>query len=182
MNALHRFIAIAAVCAASSIACAQNATLIRDADLKLKPYTDAQTIGSLPKKTAISIIGNQGGWTQVKDANGQTGWVRLLNVRLDSQGTSTGGFLNTLSTLGNVTRTGSTGATATTGTKGISSDRLARAVPNPEERKRMDQYRATVKSAQSYARTNKLQARDLAWLKSSDAPPAPQNPIRVRAN
>jgi len=63
----------------------------------------------------------------------------------------------------------------------ISKDLLARAVPSAKERKRMDQYRATDKTARAYARANKLQARDVAWLKPSDTPPAPSAPS-VRGN
>ncbi|NYT60831.1 SH3 domain-containing protein [Alcaligenaceae bacterium] len=181
MNVLRLSVALATVFLACGAAHAQTATLIRDAELKQQPFTDAPTVSSLRKKTAVSIIANQGGWTQVKDANGQTGWVRLLNIRPDSP-KATGGYFNSLSAMGNVARTGTTGVTATTGTKGISSDLLARATPNPSERKRMDQYRASVKSAQAYARTNKLQSNSLAWLKTSDAPPAPAGTIRLRGN
>lgn len=181
MKTLRLSVALTAVCLASSIAYAQNATVIRDAELKQKPFTDASTVGNLRKKTAVNIISSQGGWTQVKDKSGQTGWVRLLNIRHDSP-KSAGGFLNSFSTVGNVARTGTTGVTATTGTKGISNDVLARATPDSRERQRMDQYRATVKSAQSYARSNKLRSNDLAWLNSSDAPPARKSSVRVRSN
>lgn len=173
MNVLPLSAVVATVCLASSIAYAQNAALVRDADLKLKPFTDAPTVSSLAKKSPVTIVDNQGGWTQVRDASGQTGWVRLLNVRPDSQSSPSGGLLDSLSSLGNVARTGATGATATTGTKGISNDLLARAVPNAKERKRMDQYRASQKSAKAYARSNKLHSQAVAWLESGDAPPAP---------
>lgn len=181
MKVLRLPMALAAACLVSGIAYAQNATVIRDAELKQKPFTDAATVGNVSKRTAVNIISSQGGWTQIKDASGQTGWVRLLNIRPDSSSTS-GGFLNSLSSIGNVARTGTTGTTATTGTKGITTDDLARATPDPKERKRMDQYRATTKSAQTYARQNKLRSTDLAWLSTSDAPPAPVSPIRIRSN
>lgn len=181
MKVLRLSVALAVAYLASSIAYAQNATVIRDAELKQKPFTDASTVGSLRKKAAVNIISSQGGWTQVKDENGQTGWVRLLNIRPDSP-KSAGGFLNSLTSIGNVARTGTTGTTATTGTKGISKDELARATPDPKERKRMDQYRASVKSAQSYARKNKLRSSDLAWLNPSDVPPAPKGSVRIRSN
>lgn len=187
--------AIAISCLASSLSYAQNATLTRDAELKSQPFTDAATITSLRKKAAVSIVGSKGGWTQVSDGQGQTGWVRLLDVRPDSQGGSATGFLNSLASIGNVARTGTTGATATTGTKGISIDELKRAVPNPKERKRMDQYLANNKSANAHARANKLQAQHVEWLKPADATPvhavaaptgnrqgiAPTGSIRVKA-
>lgn len=176
MKQSHLVITWLVAALAGNLAHAQNATLINDADLKLKPFTDAPTVTKLTKKAAVSIIANQGGWTQVKDQDGQTGWVRLLNVRPDSADGSASGFLSSLATLGNVSRTGTTGVVATTGVKGISKDLLKTASPDAAERKRLDQYRATTKDARAYARSQKLQSREVAWLRPADAAPAPAAP------
>lgn len=152
----------------SAAAWAENATLTRNSDLKAKPFTDAATVTSLTAQSKVTILTNDGGWSQVRTSSGQTGWVRLLNVRPDRQGDSGAGIGKSLSTLGNVARTGSTGNTATTGAKGISKDDLEQAAPNPQEVKRMDQYQATAKDAERYASANRLKAQDVSYLDASD--------------
>ena len=147
-----------------SAAWAENATLIRASDLKAKPFTDASTVTSLPEQSKVQILTNEGGWTQIKSSSGQTGWVRLLNVRPDTQGDSG----TNIGALGNVLRTGSTGSTATTGTKGINKDDLERAKPNPQEVKRLDQYKASDKEAERFASANNLKSREMSFLDAGD--------------
>lgn len=156
------------LCAASlSVsALAAPGTLTRAADLKAKPFVDAATVANLPEQTKVDILGNQGGWSQIKSPQGQTGWVRLLDVRPDSA--SSGNALSSLGTLGNVARTGSTGATATTGAKGISKDDLAQAAPNPQEVKRLAQYASNRQGAEQHARNGRLQKRSMAYLDPAD--------------
>lgn len=182
MKPLHLIVTGIVAALAGNLAQAQSATLIRDADLKQEPFTDSATISTLPGKTALTIITSQGGWTQVKDASGLTGWVRLLNVRPDTAGGSASGFLSSLTTLGNVSRTGTTGVVATTGVKGISKELLDTAFPDASERKRLDQYRATTKNARAYAKSQKLQSRELAWLRPADAVPPPPVPQEINTS
>lgn len=156
------------LCAAGLSLAAQAApgTLTRAADLKAKPFVDAATLTQLPEQTKVDILGNEGGWSQIKSPQGQTGWVRLLHVRPDSA--SSGNALSSLGTLGNVARTGSSGATATTGAKGISKDDLAQAAPSPQEVKRLTQYASNRQSAEQHARSNRLQKRNMAYLDPAD--------------
>lgn len=149
---------------------AESATLTRASDLKAKPFTDAATVSSLPEQSKVQIISNDGGWTQIRSADGKAGWVRLLNVRPDSKGDSGAGIGKGIANLGNVARTGSTGTTATTGTKGISQDDLARANPNFQELKRMDENKATTKDAERYAAANKLKTQNMNYLEPADGP------------
>lgn len=152
----------------SSVVWAQNATLIRASDLKAKPFIDAASIAQLPEQTRLTVVANEGGWSQVRTSSGATGWVRLLHVRLDKQGDAGAGIVKSLGTLGNVARTGSTGQTATTGAKGISKDDLAQAAPNFQEVKRLEQYRASTKEAERYAKDNRLKAQEMSYLDASD--------------
>lgn len=152
----------------SSAAWAENATLTRASDLKAKPFTDAATVTSLQEQSKVTIISNDGGWTQIRTSSGQTGWVRLLYVRPDRQGDSGAGIGKSLGTLGNVVRTGSTGNTATTGAKGISKDDLEQAAPNFQEVKRMDQNKVSSKDAERYAAANRLKAQDVSYLDAAD--------------
>lgn len=147
-------------------ALAAPGTLTRASELKAKPFIDAATVAQLPEQSKVDILANEGGWSQVKSSQGQTGWVRLLNVRPDSAGG--GNALSSLNTLGNVARTGSTGATATTGAKGISKDDLAQAAPNPQEVQRLARYASTPQDAEKHAQAQRLQKRKVAYLDPSD--------------
>jgi hypothetical protein len=150
---------------AVGVMAAQEGTLIRAADLKAKPQIDAATVKALTENTPLQVLGNDGGWSQVKTNEGSQGWVRLLNVRLPSNG---GGSVSSgLASLGNVARTGSKSASATTaakGSKGFDKEALENATPNPEEVKKLDSYRATDASASAYAKSQKLVARDVPEL------------------
>ena len=149
---------------------AENATLTRASDLKAKPFTDAPTVISLPEQSKVQIVGNEGGWTQIRSADGKTGWVRLLNVRPDSKGDSGAGVGKGIASLGNVVRTGTTGSTATTGVKGISQDDLSRATPNFQELKRMNESKVSSREGERYASSNRLKARNVDYLEAADGP------------
>ena len=68
-------------------AAAEKGSMIRAGDLMAQPFIDAAKAGPLTAKQPVTILKRQGGWIQV-EANGQTGWVRTLNVRLDLGGAS----------------------------------------------------------------------------------------------
>jgi len=166
---LSRLIAtLMLTCLGAGVAWAENATLTRASDLKAKPFIDAPTVISLPEQSKVQIIGNEGGWTQIRSVEGKSGWVRLLNVRPDSKGDSGAGVGKGIASLGNVVRTGTTGTTATTGTKGISQDDLARATPNYQEVKRMNENKVSSREAERYAVSNKLKARSMDYLETAD--------------
>ncbi|MEW5822892.1 MAG: SH3 domain-containing protein [Pseudomonadota bacterium] len=150
---------------------AEPGTLVRDTQLRAKPFIDATVLETLPGEASVEILLNQGGWTQVRSAAGHTGWVRLLNVRAVSA-QSGEGLVSGLATLGNVARTGSSGATATTGTKGVTRDRLERAAPDLAEVRRMERYRVSLGAAQAHARDLRLAPQSVAFLSPDDEPSA----------
>ena len=137
-------------------------TLIRAAELKEKPFTDARAITNLPDNASVSVLANQGGWSQVK-AEGQTGWVRLLNVRVAKEEGS-GNAAQGLASLGGALRTGTTKSAATTGVKGLSKEDIAKAKPNPEEVKRLNNFKASSGEVTKFAAARKLRAQDVPEL------------------
>ena len=137
-------------------AIAAPGTIVKPTSVYAKPFLDAPVVSSLKEKAVVDILGADGAWTQVRTADGQTGWVRLLNVRPAASGSSSG--VKGLLTAGNVVRTGSTGSTATTGAKGISKEDLDKAQPNFDEAKRLDSYRASPDDGRQYATGARLQA------------------------
>ncbi len=137
-------------------------TLIRAAELKEKPFIDAASVTSLPDNAAVSVLTNQGGWSQVKTQS-HTGWVRLLNVRLNKSEES-GNAAQGLASLGGALRTGTTKSTATTGVKGLSKEDIAKAKPNPEELKRLNTFKANSGDVNKFASARKLTSQNVPEL------------------
>lgn len=148
-------------CLTSMLAAAADGTLIRAADLKAKPLLDAATVKSLPADTPLSVLGNEGGWSQVKTQDGAQGWVRLLNVRLKAAGESGSNLGRSLGEIGNVARTGSTKGAATTGAKGLSREEVTNATPNMAELRKMEGFKSTPAAAERFAKAQKLKAQEV---------------------
>ncbi|HEY9100752.1 SH3 domain-containing protein [Chitinimonas sp.] len=132
---------------------AENGTLLRAAELKQKPFLDAEKVADLAAQAPVEIVARQGAWMQVKAA-GQTGWVKMLNVRTGS-GESKGGGGGLLSAV-NLFKTGSSGTTVTTGVKGLSEEDIKNAQPNHEQLAKLGSYAATADEAEKFARAGKL--------------------------
>jgi len=137
---------------------ATPATLIRAGDLKAEAFIDAANVTSLPADAALTVLESKGGWSRVRTADGKTGWVRLLNVRV---ATGTSPASGTLAAIGGVIRTGTTKSTATTGVKGLSKEDIAQAQPNPQEVAKLDTFRSKPAQINKFAATRKLNARDV---------------------
>lgn len=152
---------------------AQSGTVVRKTDLRDKPFLDAAVIAPIAANTPIQIQTNKGAWMQVKAANGQVGWIKLLNVR-----TSGGGTNSSSLALGNVIKTGSSGQTVTTGVKGLSAEQIKQAEPNAAEVEKMDSYASNQSEATRAALQAKLIPQDVAALtttSSSTTTTAPSN-------
>lgn len=137
--------------------------LIRASELKAKPFIDAATVAMFPENTPLSVLANQGGWSQVKARDGNTGWVRLLNIKLSQaeEGKASG---NTLSQVGGVIRTGTTKSAATTGAKGLSKEDIANARPNPAEVDKLDSFKLRPRDIEQFAASRKLTVKNVPEL------------------
>lgn len=133
-------------------------TLIKASDLKSEAFIDAASVASLPANAALTVLESKGGWSKVKTADGKTGWVRLLNVRVAA---AASGESSTLAAIGGVIRTGTTKGAATTGVKGLSREDIARAQPNPQEVAKLDAFRSKPAQVDKFAAARKLSARDI---------------------
>jgi len=92
------------------VAVAEPATVIRAAELKQAPATDAATLATLPENTAVDALERKGGWTRVKAGAGE-GWVRMLSLRFGGTTTAKPGASG-LTQAFNVARTGTSGTQA----------------------------------------------------------------------
>jgi uncharacterized protein YgiM (DUF1202 family) len=147
---------------ASAQALATPGNLIRAAELKTQPFVDAPAVAQLADGSPITVVDSKGGWSQVKSADGKTGWVRLLNVRLTAAPTTQ---VSTLQQIGGVVRTGTTKAAATTGVKGLSKEDIANARPNHREVQKLDAFVPKAAEVNKFAASRKLTAVDVPELK-----------------
>ncbi|MBW7859765.1 MAG: SH3 domain-containing protein [Rhodocyclaceae bacterium] len=160
MNPILRYrslVALAIAALACTAALAAPGKILRNSELREKPFLDAPKTGELQAQTEVEMLAREGGWIQVKSADGKTGWVRLLNVQPAGSGSGSG-FLSGLATLGSVAATGSTGTTATTGAKGISREDLANAQPNPKELEALEKLASSEASGRKHASASRLRA------------------------
>lgn len=143
-------------------AAAERGSVIRASELKAKPFVDAATSAKLSANQAVSIVGRQGGWAQV-EAGGTTGWVRVLNLRLQA-GAANGRGSNTAAA--SLLRTGSSGRTVTTGIKGVDEEDIRNATPDMGEVEELASLAVDRAEAADHARQSGLTEHELAYLKN----------------
>lgn len=135
---------------------------IRPTELKAKPYTDAQTLTSLPPRTKVEVLARKSSWTQVKSTS-FSGWVKMLSLQLESNVQNKRGD-NGLRDLFNVASTGRSSSTVTTGIRGLSEEQLKNAKPDPQALQAAKRYAVSREAAQRYAAEGKLHAQSVDYL------------------
>jgi len=124
-------------------------------ELKSTPDASASTISKLPAGQALQIGVRQGAWYQVKTAQGE-GWVRMLNVRLDSSSTRSGeSTMSGLAALGQASRSNTTVAT---GVRGLNRRDLEQAQEDPAEVAKLDKYQVSADEARKFGQAGGLPA------------------------
>lgn len=124
-------------------------------ELKSSPDASGSTLSQLPAGQALQIGERKGAWYQVKTSQGD-GWVRMLNVRLQS-GTAKSGdsTLSGLAALGQATRSNTTVAT---GVRGLSRKDLQQAQEDPAEVAKLNQYQVSADEARKFGQAGGLPA------------------------
>ena len=143
---------------------AEPASLVRPAELKQSPASDAPKVADLKENAAVDAGERSGGWIRVRTASGAEGWVKLLSLRYGGPGAAKQGDTGLTQAI-NVARTGSSGTQATTGVRGLDDEKIANARPNPGELKKMESYGATQEASAQFAAKGKLQAQTVAYPK-----------------
>lgn len=146
----------------ASLAGAESGTVLKPTELRAEPQASADVLAKLAAKESVEITARQGAWAGVTTGSGQSGWVRILNLRTGSGEASQGGG----QALASVFRTGSTSADASTGVKGLGAEDLRRAYPNTSEAARLTEFAARPDDARSFASQMGLQARQVSYLES----------------
>lgn len=148
----------------------ESGQAVANTDLKSEPFTDAKTVGTLNAKAAVDVIKRQGGWLQVKSADGTSGWVKMTGIKLDGSGVAKSGdsgLANAIS-VAQTGRSGNTGVTVATGVRGLTPDDLKNAKPDPDAVKKLDSYTAGKSEAESFARSANISKHTVAYLEGAN--------------
>jgi uncharacterized protein YraI len=156
-------LALVSCMSATEAQAGEAAYTVRATDLKAKPFSDAATLSTLPERSRVEVLARQASWMQVK-TNGSTGWVKMLSLRLRSDGTSRKAGDTGLGALFNVAETGKSGSTVTTGVRGLSEENLKTAQPNPRALEAMRQNAASKDGSIGFARAGKLEKQGMEYL------------------
>lgn len=160
-SALILSVAGALLLSAGAATASERGSVIRPGDLYSQPFIDAAKVGKLPANQPVTIVERRGGWLSV-DAGGKSGWVRMLNVRLDSAA----GPAASVQTRSLVpTRTGSTGRTVATGVKGLDEADIRNASVDPAQLEALGALAASDDEARQQAAANALRETQLGYLK-----------------
>ncbi|NWG86050.1 MAG: SH3 domain-containing protein [Hydrogenophilaceae bacterium] len=142
--------------------------MLRDDTLRNAPSATAAAVGSVTKGQAVEVLGRQSGWSRVQ-AQGKTGWVRLLSVRGGAVAqTDVGGELAGVLALGG-TRRDPGKVVAVAGVRGLSEEELKQARYDARQLERLEGYAVTLPEANRFAAEAGLARREVAYL------PAPQS-------
>lgn len=153
---------IVALLFVGSASAAEEAITLRSTELKAKPYSDAQTLLTLPERSKVEVLQRRASWTQVQ-SDKTTGWVKMLSLQL-VRGSTQRRADNGLRSLFNVAQTGRGGGTVTTGVRGLSEEDLKNAQPNPQALAKAKQYAASKVEAKNFASAGKLKAQQVDYL------------------
>jgi Bacterial SH3 domain len=147
---------------------AEKGQMIRAGDLLAQPFIDAASTAKLTAAQPVTIVERRGPWVSVQ-AGGKTGWVRLLNLRLEPAAgmaglaRPAGSKPSGMSSLSSLT-TNSSGRTVTTGVKGMDEEDIRGATPNYVELTLLDGLGVEAADARTNAANARLVERSVDYL------------------
>jgi hypothetical protein len=163
MHAARVILAIMALLVGVEPALAEERGLvIRAGDLYAQPFIDAAKAGTLAPDQPVTIVERRGGWLAV-DAAGKRGWVRVLNVRLDTGAAARP--LPTKASRSAALRTGSSGRTVATGVKGLDEEDIRKAAIDTAQLALLEAQGASEADARQLALAANLKETKVDYLK-----------------
>jgi hypothetical protein len=167
MRISSAFIGAIALAIVAFPAAAEEGSVIRADELKAMPFIDAATAAKVAANQPVTIVSRKGGWIEVR-VNGQTGWLRMLNVRLAAGSSPAQGQAQVRSA--SLLRTGSSGKTVTTGIKGLGEEDLQNASPNPAELAKLADFAVPASEASANARASGLVEQQVDFVDEKGKP------------
>lgn len=154
-------------CLAASAAWAEPAYVVQSTSLQAQAQSDAASVAVLPENAKVEVLRRKGAWSEIKTSEGKAGWVRMTNLRFDTQNAAPAqGLSNPLGALSSLLSSGRTSntATVTTGVRGLSEEDLQHAHANPAELQKMQKSAVGKESAVAFAKRSKLAPADVEYL------------------
>jgi hypothetical protein len=149
----------------------ETGSTLRPVDLKSKPFLDADTVAKLPERADLVIVTRQGPWMQVKTKDNKTGYVRLLQVRLNASDSMLAARPATDRTVAVASPLpGPSSATTTTGVRGFSEEDLKASKPNKAEYDKMKSLAVPVEQVVAMAASSQLAARSVPYYGEDGKP------------
>jgi hypothetical protein len=148
-------------------AAAEEGAVIRADELKAMPFIDAATSAKVAANQPVTIVSRKGGWIEVR-VGGQTGWLRMLNVRLQGASGPAPGQANVRSA--SLLRTGSSGKTVTTGIKGLGEEDLKNAAPDPAQLAELASFAVPASEASANAQASGLVEQQVDFVDEKGKP------------
>jgi SH3-like domain-containing protein len=146
------------------LALGRPATVVRITEIRSAPTFSAGALARLAEGQTVEAFERDRGWTRVRDAHGNEGWVRMLLLRYSGEGAAQAGDSGIVAAL-NAARTGSSGRQVTTGVRGLDAKQLTSAKPNPAELRKMQGYAASQDAAAKFAAQGPLAPQKVAYPK-----------------
>lgn len=140
--------------------------MLRDDALRANPDASAPALLQLRKGANLRLLKGEGGWNQVY-AEGRTGWVRILSMRVEAKTDVDMGALAGLNKESDPGR-----VVAVAGGRGLNKVELRSARFDEAELALLDAYLIRRDEAEAYARGAGLARRSLDYLPAPDRPAA----------
>ncbi len=125
-----------------------SAITVSASDLRAQPDAKASVIVNVPAQTTVNVGERSGAWYKVT-FNKQTGWMRMLSLRL--QGNKAAVQNSGLADLAAASR--GTKSSVGTGIRGLTAQQLEKAEENHLELAKLEKFAVDANEAQQFARS-----------------------------
>lgn len=140
----------------------ENATAVKTDALRAEPFADAKTVATLSAGSKVEIMKREGGWYQVKSAQG-SGWVRMLSLRKGDGQKPAAASASSLAGLASG-RAGTGKVVSTTGIRGLNEEELKAAKFDEKQVSQVESYLVSRTEAQKFAARAKLKPVKIDYL------------------
>lgn len=141
---------------------ADGGTIKDDTTLREAPAGNA--LGPLKQGVLVDVGQRDGGWYEITLTDGRTGWVRMMDVRLNEQGEDDSLFGGLLSWLNSGPQRSHSGTT-TAGIRGLSADDIkSSGNQDPQTVEDLAAFRVPPDEARKFAASHGLESHTVAEL------------------
>jgi cellulase/cellobiase CelA1 len=139
---------------------AQNqANVVRDTELKAQPFVDAATLKSLNSNAKVNVLSQKASWMEVQ-AQGTTGWLKMLSLRFEARAENSGKVLDSVKSLRG-------DSTTTTSVRGLrKANFLNQISPSPDAFEKVKQFPPSKPEATEFAKKEKLEDQRQDYVKA----------------